>query len=89
MTPQFHAPPDLSFGEYVRIRKYDYGRGSSASWAFIARLRGEPELPDIGSWRDLRDWIERGGVGEAGLAAGRTVWRSYVAFRSQQRRRDG
>lgn len=85
-VPRAPAAPTLSFRDYVSIRKYDYGRGTPAAWALVARLRGEPDLPDIGSWRDLRAWIEQGGADEASLAAARTLWRSFVAFRSQRRR---
>ena len=77
----------ISFRDYVLGRKYDFGRGSTASWAFIAFARGDPDFPDIASASELYSYLGGAGASEAMAAAARTVWGSYTALRSRNRSR--
>ena len=77
----------VSFRDYVLGRKYDYGRGSTASWAFIAFARGDPKFPDIASSAELKDYLRRVDAHETAGAAAKTVWGSYTALRSRNRSR--
>jgi hypothetical protein len=80
--------PCASFREYVDGRKYDFGRGSAAAWNFIALARGDRHLPDARSWRELEAYLEAAGLPDAQVAAARSVWRSFTAYRSRVRRQD-
>ena len=78
----------VSFRDYVLGRKYDFGRGSTASWAFIAFARGDPNFPDIASSSELKDYLRRVGASRRQrAAAAKTVWGSYTALRSRNRSR--
>lgn len=77
----------VSFRDYVLGRKYGYGRGSTASWAFIAFARGDPKFPEIASSAELKDYVGRVGAGQGMAAAAKTVWGSYTAIRSRNRSR--
>ncbi|WP_129794292.1 hypothetical protein [Sphingosinicella sp. CPCC 101087] len=82
------ARAGASFREYVDARKYDFGRGSAAAWNFIALARGDRNLPDARSWRELEAYLQTAGLPEAQVAAARSVWRSFTAYRSRVRRQD-
>jgi hypothetical protein len=86
---QFGYEPGLttwpqSFRDYVRERKYDFGRGGAASWAFIALARGDRNLPEIVSRAELRVYLEDGAVPEELVPAANAVWCSYTALRSRK-----
>ena len=83
---EYLSPQHGSFRHYVETRKYDFGRGTRAAWAFIAAARGDPHFPDARSWRELRRYLEASGANDAKLAAARAVWSSYGAWRSRARR---
>lgn len=68
----------IGFREYVRRRKYHYGRGNASSWHFIAVARGDPEFPDAASWPELREYLETRDLPPDLMAAARVVWRSYL-----------
>lgn len=76
----------LSFRAYVMVRKYDFGRGSSAAWRFIAFARGAADFPDAASWRELEAYLERAGRTGEYIGPARTVWNSFTAFRSRTNR---
>jgi hypothetical protein len=84
--PSRPATP-TSFRAYVETRKYDFGRGRAASWAFIAFARGDPAFPDIRSWPELRGYLERGPAEPELIEGAQSVWRSFTAYRSLDRRR--
>lgn len=77
----------VSFRDYVLGRKYDFGRGSAASWGFIAFARGDADFPEIATAAELQAYLERTGVPDAMAAAAKGVWRSYGALRSRNRSR--
>jgi hypothetical protein len=79
----------MSFREYVLTRRYDYGRGSQRAWAFIARLRGSPALPDFSSWRELHAYLRTAGVTPHDLDSARVVWRSYQSRKSRAGSNEG
>ena len=75
-----------SFRDYVMTRKYDFGRGSRDGWRFIAFARGARDFPDARSWRELEAYVERRGLAEEFANPARSVWRSFTAYRSRNRR---
>lgn len=76
----------MSFRHYVLTRKYGFGRGSRASWAFIAEARGDPDFPDPASWPELRAYLQMRGTPEHMIRAARTVWGSYQSRRDRAAR---
>lgn len=78
--------PPASFRDYVERRRYDFGRGRADSWAFIARMRGDADFPDIRSWTELRRHLEAAKVEPELVRAAQSVWRSFTAYRSVRRR---
>ena len=72
-----------TFKDYVLTRPYGFGRGRKESWDFIAYARGDPQLPDIDCWQELRSYLERSGRAHF-VPAARVVWASF-----QLRRRRG
>jgi hypothetical protein len=66
----------MSFLNYIHTRRYNFGRGAESSWAFIAAARGDPDFPDTGSWRELRDYLLSAGMDEM-LDPASVVWRTY------------
>ena len=76
----------ISFRQYVRSRRYSYGRGSKSSWQFIARALGDPQLPDAHCWQELLAYLQQAGDDAEMQKAGRVVWRSYLAHLSVQRK---
>jgi hypothetical protein len=69
----------MSFRKYVLTRKYDFGRGSKRAWAFIAKARGDGNLPDACSWRELRGYLGAAGFDQDLIQAAKVVWGSYRA----------
>lgn len=67
----------IGFHEYLKRRRYDFGRSSAAGWAFIARALGDPNLPDATAWAELRDYLQAQGEPPQALEAARTVWKTY------------
>ena len=66
-------------------RRYDYGRGSPAAWAFIACARGDRNFPDAASWRELEQYLVRVGAATELIVGAKSVWRSFTALRSRLR----
>jgi len=54
----------------------------------VAQALGDRNLPDAGSWPDLRRYLVRTGAAPEMIAAAQTVWRSYVSHSSRVRRDD-
>lgn len=77
------SPQDLTFHDYVLNRRYDFGRGSSESWNFIAHARGDPSLLDVNSWRELRVCLEQRNLAANMVRAGRAVWGNYLWYRNR------
>ena len=75
----------LTFRDYVLARKYDFGRGSAATWAFIAYARGDRTFPEIATQRELDDYLARAGVSGELATAARSVWSSFTSYRSRMR----
>lgn len=67
----------IGFHEYLRGRKYDFGRSSPAGWAFIARALGDPNLPDATIWAELRNYLQAQGEPPHTIEAARLVWKTY------------
>ncbi len=80
------TPGTLSFTDYVKTRRYDFGRGTRAAWQFIAFARGDAAFPEPGGWRDIEDYLRRLGSDEYLIQGARSVWRSYTARRSRARK---
>jgi len=76
----------LSFRDYVLHRKYDYGRGSAASWSFIAFARGDRRFRDVGSSRELLAYLKEAGASEELVLGARAAWNSFTVYRSRHRR---
>ena len=85
--PAVPNPAAQSFREYLEARRYDYGRGSAAAWAFIAFARGDRELPDVRAWRELNEYLVDVAARLELIDGARTAWRSFNAHRSHARRR--
>lgn len=79
-------PRNLSFRRYILTRKYHGGRGSDKGWAFVAFALGDPELPNAGSWQELRNYLVQHEIEERMLEAADIVWRSYLSYVSRVRR---
>ena len=79
------ASDRLSFREYLKLRKYDHGRGSVEAWKFIALARGDSGLPEIECWRDLENYLEANREDPELIRAALSVWRSFTAYRSRNR----
>lgn len=80
------TPWPLSFRDYVLGRKYDFGRGSAASWTFIAFARGDANFPEIATGPELQAYLAQAEVPSGLAAAATSVWRSYTALRSRKGR---
>ena len=76
----------VSFRDYVDGRRYDFGRGRAASWAFIAHARGDAAFPDVRSWAELRRHLEDAKAEPELVRGAQSVWRSFIAYRSVRRR---
>ena len=84
--PRLAAAAVGTFRDYVMTRKYDFGRGSRASWRFIAFARGARDFPDPTSWRELEAYVQRSGLADEFAGPARAVWRSFTVHRSRRRR---
>ena len=80
------GPKVVSFRRYISTRRYHQGRGSQAGWTFVAYALGDSNLPDAGSWRELRSYLRNGGAEQKLIAAANIVWRSYLSYLSKERR---
>lgn len=76
----------VSFHAYVMARKYDFGRGGSETWRFIAFARGAVDFPDAANWAELQAYLERSGFADEFLSPARSAWSSFTAFRSRANR---
>jgi hypothetical protein len=76
----------MSFREYIATRRYQFGRGSNEGWAFVARALGDAAFPDVGSWTELRAYLEACGDDLASIDAARVVWNSYLSLLTKLRR---
>lgn len=85
--PEPIAPPS-GFRGYIETRKYDFGRGRPETWAFIAFMRGEPDFPEVDSWRGLRLYLQHKDAGQDIVRGGHSAWRSFTAFRSRNMNRE-
>ena len=76
----------MSFRQYVFTRKYGFGRGSKASWAFITHARGDRGFPDAKTWAELRDYLTSSAMPEDMIGAAKVVWGSYQSRRDRLRK---
>ena len=76
-----------TFRDYVLTRKYDFGRGSASTWAFIAFARGDVSFPQVQSWRELNAYLVHRRVEPDLVEAARTSWRSFKSLQSRSRRK--
>ncbi len=74
-----------SFRRYILFRKYDFGRGSREGWNFVTLAKGDPDLPEVGSWKQLHVYLEQKGGDESLVRGARAVWSSFTAYRARQR----
>ncbi|MDP8913022.1 MAG: hypothetical protein M3N39_05550 [Pseudomonadota bacterium] len=79
-------PGRLSFRRYIRTRKYHHGRGSDEGWAFVALAMGDPNLPDVQGWQELRGYLVERGHENRIVEGARSVWRSYGSYLSRKRK---
>ena len=86
MTAGAAADRRMSFHDYIRTRRYQFGRGSRDGWMFVARALGDPDLPDAASWPELRAYLQRCGDDPGAVRAARVVWNSYLSLLTRLRR---
>lgn len=84
-TLPYRATRWASFADYVGNRRYDFGRGTSAAWLFIAFARGDAQFANPASWRELEQYLTSVDADPSLVKGARSVWRSYVACRSRAR----
>lgn len=68
----------MTFKEYLRSRRIT----DTPAGDFTADARGDGRMPDINSWPELRDYLNRhvsGGTRGEVLRAARKVWSGYQA----------
>jgi hypothetical protein len=84
---RWHLPSqELSFRDYVFNRPYGSGRGHRDSWTFIIQARGDPDFPDVRSWRELHGYLLAARAPAEMVKAARTVWNSFSCQRDRRRR---
>ncbi|MDP9415696.1 MAG: hypothetical protein M3Q08_16775 [Pseudomonadota bacterium] len=76
----------LSFRQYILTRKYHHGRGSDKGWSFIVLALGDPDLANVQSWHELREYLTQGGADRGMLEGAGSVWRSYISCLSRKRK---
>jgi hypothetical protein len=79
------APREMSFRDYIRTRRYQFGRGSKAGWLFVARALGDANLPDATSWPELRAYLTQSWEDPAAVDAAQVVWNSYLSLLTKKR----
>jgi hypothetical protein len=68
-------PAANSFRAYLRALPPD---DDPAAAAFVASAKADRSFPDVTSWGELRQYLNKKGLLDASAVAARAVWRRYL-----------